>query len=339
MEANDEELVNLCLSGNKDAFGELVMRYQGVVYGLAYHLVGNFEDARDLAQEAFVRAYTRLSDLRDKTKFASWLKRVTFSVCLNWLKAQGRREFVLLGDKANKEDVYKIPDSAPSPAEQVEAAELRETVLKAVNNLPETYRLPLTLFHLDGLSYRKVAEFLDISVSAVKWRLHQARKLLRKEMLNMVGEVFEEHKPDERFTKEIIENISVLVSDGSPVTRDAMVKLFDSDAYDYQVSILGSKNLSLNAPELLTEIVEEHPQTPVIIITAYGTIKEAVEAMKLGAFHHPLTNDEIILTVRRATEHPKQAAQTQLELKSCSRCDRKMRGDWQYCPYDGTKIE
>ena len=338
MEANDEELVNLCLSGDKNAFGELVMRYQGVVYGLAYHLVGNFEDAKDLAQEAFIRAYTRLSNIRDKTKFASWLKKVTFSVCMNWLKAQGRRELVLLGSETNKEDIYEMPDPSPSPAEQVEVEELREAVLQAVNNLPETYRLPLTLFHLDGLSYKKVAEFLDVSLSTVKWRLHQARKMLRKEMLDMVGEVFEEHKPDEKFTEETMENISVLVADGSPVTRDALVKLFDSDAYDYQVTILGSKNLSLNGPEVLKEIVEEHPQTPVIIITAYGTIKEAVEAMKLGAFHHPLTNDEIFLTVRRATEHPKQAAQTQQESKSCPRCNRRMRVDWQYCPYDGTKI-
>ena len=92
MEVNDEELVNLCLLGDKEAFGELVTRYQGIVYGLAYYLVGNFEDAKDIAQEAFIRAYTQLSDLRDKSKFASWLKKVTFSVCMNWLKAQGRSE-------------------------------------------------------------------------------------------------------------------------------------------------------------------------------------------------------------------------------------------------------
>lgn len=225
MEANDEELVNLCLSGDKNAFGELVTRYQGVVYGLAYHLVGNFEDARDLAQEAFIRAYTRLSDLRDKTKFASWLKRVTFSVCMNWLKAQGRSAFASLGNETNEEDVYEIPDSAPSPAEQVEAEELRESVLQAVNNLPETYRLPLTLFHLDGLSYKKVAEFLDISVGTVKWRLHQARKMLKKEMLNMVGEVLEEHKTDEKFTEETMEKISVLVADDSPDMRNLIKKV------------------------------------------------------------------------------------------------------------------
>jgi len=138
------------------------MRYQKIVYGLAYHLSGNFEDAKDLSQEAFIRAYTRLSHLRDKAKFASWLKKITFSVCMNWLKAQGRSEIALLGNEIDEEDIHEIPDPALLPAEQVEAAELWETVLKAVNNLPETYRLPLTLFHFDGLSYQKVAEFLDL---------------------------------------------------------------------------------------------------------------------------------------------------------------------------------
>jgi len=193
MGINDEELVNLCLSGDKNAFGELVMHYQRVVYGLTYHLVGNFEDARDLSQEAFIKAYTRLSHLRDKTKFASWLKKITFSVCMNWLKARGRSEFALLEKEINEEDIYNIPDPAPPPPEQVEAAELREAVLKAVNKLPETYRLPLTLFHFDGLSYQKVAESLSIPVSTVKWRLHQARRILKKEMSELM------EKPATRF--------------------------------------------------------------------------------------------------------------------------------------------
>ncbi len=169
------------------------MRYQGVVYGLAYHLVGNVEDARDLSQEAFIRAYIRLSDLRDKTKFASWLKKITFSVCMNWLKAQGRSDSALLEKEINEEDIYEIPDPAPLPSEQMEMEELREAVLKAMNKLPETYRLPLMLYHFDGLSYQKVSESLDIPVSTVKWRLHQARRQLRKEMSEMI------EKPETRF--------------------------------------------------------------------------------------------------------------------------------------------
>jgi RNA polymerase sigma-70 factor (ECF subfamily) len=193
MGLKDEELVNLCLSGDKDAFGELVMRYQNIVYGLAYRLSGNFEDAKDLSQEAFIRTYTRLSDLREKAKFASWLKKVTFSVCMNWLKTQKRSDFTLLEKEINEEYIYDIPDPAPLPSEQIEMEELRETVLKAINKLPETYRLPLTLFHFDGLSYQKVAEFLDLPLSTVKWRLHQARKQLKKEMAGMI------EKPETRF--------------------------------------------------------------------------------------------------------------------------------------------
>jgi len=186
MGINDEKLIDLCLSGDRNAFGELVTRYQRVVYRLAYRIIGNFEDAKDLTQETFIRAYTRLSDLREKTKFASWLKKITFSVCMNWLKAQGYSDSALLEKEINEENIYEIPDPAPLPAEQMEVEELRETVLKTINKLPETYRLPLTLYHFDGLSYQKVSESLDIPVSTVKWRLHQARRQLRKEMAGMV---------------------------------------------------------------------------------------------------------------------------------------------------------
>jgi len=193
MEINDEELIDLCLSGDRNAFGELVTRYQRVVYGLAYQIIGNFEEAKDLTQETFIRAYTRLSDLRKKTKFASWLKKITFSVCMNWLKAQGRSDSALLAKEINEKELYDIPDPAPLPGEQMEIEELREAVLKALNKLPETYRLPLTLYHFDGLSYQEVSESLDIPLSTVKWRLYQARRRLRKEMFEMI------EKPETRF--------------------------------------------------------------------------------------------------------------------------------------------
>ncbi|MBM3237802.1 sigma-70 family RNA polymerase sigma factor [Candidatus Poribacteria bacterium] len=192
MGMNDEELIDLCLAGDRNAFGELVVRYKRVVLGLAYRIIGNFEDAKDLSQETFIRAYTRLSQLRDKTKFASWLKTITFSLCMNWLKAQGRTDSALLAKEINQEELYDIPDPAPLPDEQMERQELREAVLKAINKLPETYRLPLMLYHFDGLSYYKVSEALDIPLSTVKWRLHQARRQLRKEM-------FEMKQPETRF--------------------------------------------------------------------------------------------------------------------------------------------
>jgi len=200
-----------------------------------------------------------------------------------------------------------------------------------------------------------VAEFLDVSVIAVKWCLHQARKMLKKEMLKMVGEVFEEHKPDEKFTEETMEKTSVLVTDDEPIVRNSLIKLLDVEGYDadgaadgvealerlkqidYEVVLADLRMPRLSGIELLKQIVEKHPQTQVIIITAYGSRREAIEAMKLGAFdfiQKPVNFDNLLLVLRRAIEHRKQTKRKE----PCPRCNRMMQADWQYCPYDGTEL-
>jgi RNA polymerase sigma-70 factor (ECF subfamily) len=350
MQVSDGELVNRCLEGDKDSFGELIMRYQGVVRGLAYHLVGNFQDAEDLAQESFIRAYVRLSDLQDRAKFASWLKRVTFSVCMNWLKAHRHDQAATL-----EERIYQVPDPTSYPSDSVEAAELRDAVLQAVANLPEMYRLPLTLFHLDGLSYNKVADFLDLPVSTVKWRLHQARRMLKKGMLQMVAEVFEEYKPSETFAEETMEKISILVADHNPAGRDILIKIFTREGYDvhgaegglealerlehsdYQVAIVDTRMPDMDGVKLVEQIAQKYPNTVVIVMTAYGSVEMAVEAIKVGAYdfiERPFPIERLLNTVRSAIER----RSAQEGQKSCPKCHEKMQSDWQYCPYDGTKV-
>lgn len=350
MQVSDGELVNRCLEGDKDSFGDLIMRYQGVVRGLAYHLVGNFQDAEDLAQESFIRAYVRLSDLQDRAKFASWLKRVTFSVCMNWLKAHRHDQAATL-----EERIYQVPDPTSYPSDSVEAAELRDAVLQAVANLPEMYRLPLTLFHLDGLSYNKVADFLDLPVSTVKWRLHQARRMLKKGMLQMVAEVFEEYKPSETFAEETMEKISILVADHNPAGRDILIKIFTREGYDvhgaegglealerlehsdYQVAIVDTRMPDMDGVKLVEQIAQKYPNTVVIVMTAYGSVEMAVEAIKVGAYdfiERPFPIERLLNTVRSAIER----RSAQEGQKSCPKCHEKMQSDWQYCPYDGTKV-
>jgi len=202
MKSTDAELVNRCLAGETDAFSELVLRYQGAVYGTAYNIAGNFEDAKDLAQEAFLRAYMRLSELRQPEKYASWLRRITVSVCLNWLEAQ--HETVSLEAMQESESNHvELIDSTPLPSEQVEAVELREAVQEAIRALPEKYRLPLVLVYLDGLTYQDVARFLEVPLSTVKWRIHHARQLLKEEMSEMVEQDFEKAKLPAQFAQEV----------------------------------------------------------------------------------------------------------------------------------------
>ncbi len=213
----DAQLVRRTLAGDRQAFGELVTCYQGNVYGLAYSFVGNWANAQDIAQEAFIRAYCNLDQLKQEERFAAWLRRVAFSVTMNWLKAFRPTVFDQLDGHVDL-DSLDIPDFAPGPREALEKQELAEAVLNAVGSLPPKYRVPLTMFHLDGLSYRKVAEFLDIPLGTAQSLIHRARKKLNeslaayavKEVTPMVKEVLREHKLPEEFAQKVLDGVPAL---------------------------------------------------------------------------------------------------------------------------------
>ena len=217
MNASDAALVKRTRGGDRDAYGEMVTRYQGHVYGLAYTLVNNRSDAQDIAQEAFVRAYLNLDQLRDPGRFAPWMRRVTFSVAMNWLKVHRPRLHDLYDGRIDL-DILEIPDFRPGPSEEMKHRELAQAVQEAVASLPPKYRVPLTMFHLDGLSYRKVADFLDIPLGTAKSLISRARGRLRaaldgyyhhqKELTAMVAEVFEEHKLTTEFSSKVLRSIA-----------------------------------------------------------------------------------------------------------------------------------
>ncbi|MCJ7822309.1 MAG: sigma-70 family RNA polymerase sigma factor, partial [Armatimonadetes bacterium] len=214
--ATDGELVGQTRGGDREAYGELVARYQGHVYGLAYSLVDNWVEAQDIAQEAFIRAYVNLDQLREPERFAAWLRRVAFSVGMNWMKARRPDLFVQLEGRVDL-DTLEIPDFRPGPPEVVERRELAQAVLGAVGTLPPKYRVPLTMFHLDGLSYQKVADFLDIPVGTAKSLIHRARAKLKaalaayaEEVGPMVQEVFDEHKLPAEFARRVLDGVPTL---------------------------------------------------------------------------------------------------------------------------------
>ncbi|UCC68384.1 MAG: sigma-70 family RNA polymerase sigma factor [Armatimonadota bacterium] len=222
-EPADAELIRLTRAGDGEAYGTLVARYQGHVYGLAYSLADNWEDAQDIAQETFIRAYANLDQLRDPARFAAWLRRVTFSVSVNWLRTFRPALFRQLEAHVDL-DTLQIPDFRPGPAEVVERRELAEAVQRAIASLPPKYRLPLTMFHLDGLSYQRVADFLDIPLGGVKVLIHRARRKLKtllpayitEEVAPMVQEVFNEHKLPPEFAVELRRLCLDWLSTGNP---------------------------------------------------------------------------------------------------------------------------
>ena len=203
--ANDEILVKQAMTGDKDAFGQLVQIYQGAVYGLCYHIVGNFADAQDLAQEAFVQSYQDLHQLREPAKFANWLNRVTRNICGMWLRRRNSKiiplDEVALGDFANP--------ATSTPLEEIEAEEMHQFVRRAIDALSEKNQLTVTLFYMDGLSYQKIGDFLGVPVSTVKSRLHESRKQLKEELIKMVEKTFEKHKLPQDFADKVLHEVSV----------------------------------------------------------------------------------------------------------------------------------
>jgi RNA polymerase sigma factor (sigma-70 family) len=185
---NDAELVHLARAGNRDAYGELIRRYQRSICGLACLLVGDRFEAEDLTQEAFLRAWLNLDLLSDPPKFAPWLRRILFGVSIDWLRVF-RPDLYRSADAKAELELAVQPTQTESAFARLEAIELRQRIWDAVARLPPRYRLPLTLFHLDGLSHSKVAEALGISVRTARSLVTRARQKLQPMLASYAVEV------------------------------------------------------------------------------------------------------------------------------------------------------
>jgi len=150
METSDVNLIEQTLNGDTNAFGTLVKKYQSAVYGLVFHITGSFSDAEDLAQESFIKAYENLNTLRERNRFASWLKTIATNVCNDWLRRQSARNSFAEA-KGEQYVAESMTKSAPMPDEEIETQELRRVVLDSINRLPQKHRLVVTLHYKASL--------------------------------------------------------------------------------------------------------------------------------------------------------------------------------------------
>jgi len=201
MQATDAELVQLTRTGDTVAFGELIRRYQGLIYGLAYHQVGNFADAQDIAQEAFVKAFRCLDQLEQPERFAPWLKTVTANECKMWLR--GRRRAMPL------EEAEALPSYASLAAESWRRRERQTEIRQAVDYLPERSRLMITLHYLSGLSHREIGKFLGTPANAVAQHLYRARRQLKEVLTAKIEEDYAMNKLPESFTQDVLERVTL----------------------------------------------------------------------------------------------------------------------------------
>ena len=175
------EIVQRVLSGDTEAFEALVLEHQNKVYSLALRMVGNEEDARDMAQEAFIRAYGSLAGFRGDSKFSVWLYRLTSNICIDFLRSRGKKRTVSMtwaGDEGEDAGELEIPDETWSPENQLERSLTRESVRRGLESLSPQYREILLLREINGLSYAEIAGALSLEEGTVKSRIFRARKKL-----------------------------------------------------------------------------------------------------------------------------------------------------------------
>ena len=172
MNYSDFELIDRVLNGNKHSFEELVNRYKKSVYYLTYRMVHDHEDAADLSQETFLKAYQGLRKFKRQSSFHTWLYRITVNLCINHLRKKRSRQYVELDKNHSVEH--------PGILQELEQEELQTKMNDAVNELPEKQRVAVILRIYHGLSHKEIAEILGCSVGTVKANYFHAIRNLRK---------------------------------------------------------------------------------------------------------------------------------------------------------------
>jgi RNA polymerase sigma-70 factor (ECF subfamily) len=174
-------LIRQAQAGDADAFGRLVLLHQDFVYDLALSVLRDPVEAEDLAQEAFVRAWLGLPNFRAQSQFRTWLYRIVTNLCYNHLPGL-RRELTLLGDDC-LEDMVCDEVLNIDPADSLEAREQRATLHHAIEELPDNYRLLVTLRYQQELSYEEIAAVVNLPLGTVKTGLFRAKERLRQTLL------------------------------------------------------------------------------------------------------------------------------------------------------------
>jgi RNA polymerase sigma-70 factor, ECF subfamily len=179
--APDEQLVRSFLGGDGDAFGALVERHERRVYNLAFRMLGNREDARDISQDVFLTCLRKLSGFRGASSFTTWVHRITVNACYDALRKRGREE--LVGDEESG-----FPEPPASPSDLAEEAALSVDIQRALLRVLPEFRVVLVMHDVQGVPYEEIAEALGAPVGTVKSRLHRGRIALARVLGGPSGE-------------------------------------------------------------------------------------------------------------------------------------------------------
>ena len=190
-EERDAELIAAYLAGSDEAFNRLVLRHHRLAFNLAYRFVSDYEDANDLAQEAFIRVHKSLKRFKGTCSFKTWLYKIVLNLARNryrWKKRRGEFTKVSLDNPGRDPDSgpMEVPDESLSVGTQMRRKEIQARIEESLNQLPTEFREVLVLRHMEGMTYTEISKLLGCAEGTIKSRLHRARTEIRKLLADMV---------------------------------------------------------------------------------------------------------------------------------------------------------
>lgn len=186
-----EELIELAKQDHLDALEELVKRNQNNVYASFYYLSGNCEDILDLTQEALLKMAKNIKNLKDNTKFKTWLNQIVTRLFYDYLRNKNKKLITIPIDKKDDEEdkfnITEIPCKTCTPEENTLKTELNCIIERSIQKLPDTFRLAIVLREFQGLSYEEIAEITNTNVGTVKSRIARARNKLQSDLKQYIA--------------------------------------------------------------------------------------------------------------------------------------------------------
>jgi RNA polymerase sigma-70 factor, ECF subfamily len=182
MTSTDEDLVARSQGGDLDSFNQLILRWERPIYALAYRVIGREEDARDVCQETFLRAFRALPGFKGQAKFSSWLYRIALNLCRDWIRRQRRAPVMQMPDDTDPLEMAAEVGPAESIEDLVARRELTAVVQQAMTLLPDEQRTAIILKEYHGMTFQEIADLQGCPLSTVKTRLYLGLSVLRRHL-------------------------------------------------------------------------------------------------------------------------------------------------------------
>jgi len=182
MTFTDDELVARSMGGDAESFNQLILRWERPIYALAYRVIGREEDARDVCQETFLRAFRALPGFKRQAKFSSWIYRIALNLCRDWIRRQRRAPVMQMPEGVDPGELVAEQGPVESIEDLVGRRQLSEVVEEAMALLPEEQRTAIVLKEYHGMTFQEIADMQGCPLSTVKTRLYQGLTVLRRHL-------------------------------------------------------------------------------------------------------------------------------------------------------------